>query len=161
MPFASNTSPLIAFSRIDRLDVLRSIAPRLLIPQAVSDELHRGARPDEPIITALAESDWIEILQVAESPLLKLLKSELGDGEAETLALGLHLNVSVIIDDRDGRLAAARLGADYLGVLGILRHAKRREIIPAVSPLVAALLSARIYYTEALITRFLREEGET
>jgi len=156
----SNTSPLIAFSRIDRMDILRAVAPRIVIPTAVFDELHRGAHSGEPIITALSEPAWFDVRPVAETALLKLLKTELGAGEAEALALGLELGATVIIDDLGARKAAARLGIDYVGTLGIISKAKKLGVIAAVSPVLTALQAAGIFYRDTLINRVIREEGE-
>jgi predicted nucleic acid-binding protein len=156
----SNTSPLIAFSRIERLDLLRSVMPRILIPRGVLRELQDGARRGEPIIEALRQSDWLELRQVDDSPLLRSLSADLGAGEAEALALALELGTTVILDDRPGRAAAERLQLAYVGTLGITREAKRMGVITAVLPVIKALRAVGIHYKEALIERVLREEGE-
>ena len=45
----------------------------------------------------------------------------------------------VLIDERRGRLVAARLNLGYIGILGILVEAKSQKLIPAVKPLLDAL----------------------
>ncbi len=44
----------------------------------------------------------------------------------------------VLIDERRGRLIAARLNLDYIGILGILIEAKSQKLIPAVKHLIEA-----------------------
>ena len=56
-----DTGPLSHFARIESLDVLKHVVGerRALIPQAVVEELNRGAQLDQRI-RAVLEADWIE-----------------------------------------------------------------------------------------------------
>lgn len=49
-----NASPLILFSRIARLDLIEGVAPKILIPNAVIDEVRAGQDKD-PMATAALE----------------------------------------------------------------------------------------------------------
>ena len=52
-----NASPLILFSRIDRLDLIERLAPAILIPNAVIEEVRAGQQKDRTAATAL---EWAE-----------------------------------------------------------------------------------------------------
>jgi predicted nucleic acid-binding protein len=105
----SNTSPLIAFSRIDQLPLLRDCLSHIVIPEAVARELREGARTGEPII-ALDEASWIEVVPVEKRSFADSLCGEVDAGEAEAIALADETKATLLIDDRAGRNAAARLG---------------------------------------------------
>jgi predicted nucleic acid-binding protein len=49
-----NASPLILFSRIDRLDLIERLAPGILVPNAVSEEVRAGQHKDPTAATATA-----------------------------------------------------------------------------------------------------------
>jgi len=53
----SNATPIIAFSRINRLDLFRQITGAIMIPQEVEKELYGHGRTDVP---ALKRSNWIK-----------------------------------------------------------------------------------------------------
>jgi predicted nucleic acid-binding protein len=50
-----NASPLILFSRIGRLDLIERLAPTVLIPSAVIEEVRAGQDKDR---TATAALEW-------------------------------------------------------------------------------------------------------
>jgi predicted nucleic acid-binding protein len=49
-----NASPLILFSRISRLDLIERLAPAILIPNAVIEEVRAGQEKDPTATAALA-----------------------------------------------------------------------------------------------------------
>ena len=64
-----NASPLILFSRIDRLDLIEDLAPATLVPNAVIEEVRAGQHRDPTAATAL---EWagkyrVEDIKVAAS----------------------------------------------------------------------------------------------
>ena len=50
-----NASPLILFSRIDRLDLIKDVAPAILVPNAVIEEVRAGQHKDR---TAARAMEW-------------------------------------------------------------------------------------------------------
>jgi uncharacterized protein len=91
-----------------------------------------------------------------------VLQSGLGQGEAETIALGLELPADlVLLDERAGRAAAARVGLRITGVLGVLLRAKLQGDIPMLRPELDALRNkARFFIAPALEKQVLRGAGE-
>ena len=57
----------------------------------------------------LMSNSGSQIVDVAPSPLLTLLNANLGAGEAEVIAIGWEQKLPVLIDDWDGRQAAAHI----------------------------------------------------
>ena len=64
-----NASPLILFARIDRLDLIERLAPAILIPNAVIEEVRVGQQKDRTAATALkwAEKHRVENVAVVAS----------------------------------------------------------------------------------------------
>lgn len=106
--------------------------------------------------------DWIQTRQVTNRILVEVLQHELDIGEAEAIALSLELEADqVLIDERRGRIVAARLNLRYTGILGILVEAKGQGLIPAVKPLLDALINqAGFWIAEPLYNRVLQIAGE-
>jgi predicted nucleic acid-binding protein len=163
MQAVSDTSPLIAFSAIGRLDVLRQVFDSILIPPAVADEVVTkgvGWVAAIPLQEAVQVGDWIRTRHVASSPLLTLLLRRIDAGESEAIALAEELSLPVLLNDEDARREARALGLEITGALGVLKLAKLRGYVGAVTPLVTAMLAAGIHYKDALIEHFLRDVHE-
>jgi len=94
--------------------------------------------------------------------LITVLRRDLDQGEAETLALAIEMGADlVLLDEQEGRHAASRLGLLPLGVLGILLQAKQRRKIDEVrSRLDALRLKAGFFLGESLYRNVLRQAGE-
>ncbi len=90
MAVVSNSSPLIALARIQRLDFLPAIFESVLIPPAVAREIG-------PSIPALPT--WLRIQAPSVLPPPSLLRRRLGDGEHEALALAIELRADWVILD--------------------------------------------------------------
>ena len=66
-----------------------------------------------------------------------------------------------MIDERRGRLVAARLNLRYIGILGILVEAKSQGLITEVKPVLDALINnAGFWVGETLYNRVLRQVNE-
>ena len=66
-----------------------------------------------------------------------------------------------VLDDLRGRRCALALGVPIFGTLGVIVEARRRELIPVASPLVAAIRGFGYYIEDHLIEAALRQVGET
>lgn len=161
MIIVSDTSPINNLAAINQLDLLRQLYDTVVIPQAVYREL---TEPDFPVAgaTEVQSFDWIQTRQVTNRILVEALQNELDTGEAEAIALSLELEADqVLIDERRGRIVAARLNLQYTGILGILVEAKGQGLIPAVKPLLDALINqAGFWIAEPLYNRVLQFAGE-
>src|SRR5438552_2698384 len=113
----SNTSPLVAFSAIKRLDLLRNVFTSLLVPESVRSELF----PQGTVWTnakaaqdAISEGAWIEVLKRAPLQKLSTVAQRLGAGEAEAIALALDNQLPLVIDDLEARRIGLQLGLEVV-----------------------------------------------
>jgi predicted nucleic acid-binding protein len=143
MTAVSNTSPLLRFSSIGRLDLLKQKYGDVIIPPAVWSEviIDGGRRPGAADVASAA---WIRRQAPAATALLARLVEELGAGEAEAIALASELGgaTPVLLDDRKGRRIARELGLSVVGTAGMLLAAKHSALIPLVRPLLDELRTA-------------------
>jgi predicted nucleic acid-binding protein len=73
---------------------------------------------------------WLIVRPTTEADLVKLLTVDLHQGEAEAIALAVETKSDwLLIDEREGREFARRLGLHMTGVLGVLLRAKRMGLI--------------------------------
>lgn len=161
MIVVSNTSPLTNLAAIGQFDLLRKLYARLHIAQGVWDELNaKGLR--WPGSESVAAADWVERHTVNNEPLVAALRRDLDRGEAESIALALELEAElVLMDEREGRHAAQRMGLHVVGVVGVLLEARARGAIGAVRPHLDGLRQkAGFYLSETVFRRALVLAGE-
>ena len=163
MIIISGTSPLSNLAIVGYLSLLQQIYNKVIIPQGVAEEL-RNASDEENLIAGVLSLDWIEVIPAKNLELISILRNNhnLDRGEAEAIALALELNADeLLIDERLGRREATRLGLHITGVLGILLVAKRRRLIPAVQPVIDALMNqAGFWVSNQLYAAVLKAADE-
>ena len=117
MSVVSNSSPLIALTRIHRLDLVPTILQSALIPPAVAREI----APSIPVLPR-----WLEMRTPTRAASVLTFRGRLGDGEWEAIALAVELGAgAILIDDRPARRLAEAAGLNVIGTLGLLLEAKR------------------------------------
>jgi len=96
-------------------------------------------------------------MSIADSDLVTMLKTSLDTGEAEAIVLAREQNISIVLlDEKDARKVARKLGLSVLGVVGVLIWAKRAGIIDDLRSQLDALQQqggfrlSRALYLEAL-----------
>jgi len=158
----ADAGPLIAFGRLDKFSLLGAIFDRVIVPQAVYQEIQsRPELPDAVAIRAAARSDSLTV--DASTPGRPDLPGEieLGEGEAAAIALAAKLGLGVLMDDLQGRSAAALLNLRVIGTVGVLTLARERGMIPALAPLLQDLRASGYYLSDALIEAALQRVGES
>ena len=88
-------------------------------------------------------------------------ENELGEGEVVAIALAAKLGYGVLMDDLQGRSAAAMLKLRVIGTVGVLILARERGLIPALAPLLEGLRASGYYLSDALIQAALQRVGES
>jgi len=127
MIVVSDTSPLNYLVLVDLQHILPELFERILIPEAVREEL-QSARAPEPITRFLAAAPaWLETRRVSEiDPKLQHLDA----GEREAIALALATSADLaLLDERKGRQSARERGLAVSGTLGVLDPAARRNLV--------------------------------
>ncbi len=154
MLIVSDTSPILNLVAIEQLELLRDLYGSIVIPPAVSAELH-----DNGIFLA---KDWIQVVEPVNRVAVEALRAELDAGESEAIVLAQQLNAALLlIDERLGRRAATQLGLGVTGLLGVFAEARKRGIIPACAPLLDAMIDrAGFWIGERLRANYLQALGE-
>ena len=159
----SNSSPLIHLAKIGRLELLEKQFAEILVPTTVWREAveEGGALPDADI---LAGSNWIRVLTVADSPLLRNLRTGLHAGEAEAIALALEINADlVLLDETEARHYGEVHGLHVTGLMGVLLAAYEQRSIPSLKDCLDLLEETGFYLSEDLrrsVLRFADERDE-
>lgn len=154
-----NTSPWIALSLCGKTSLLKAIYSRVLMPEQVKKEILRGG-PDSVGVKELKTADWLQVQAIKNQDKIELLY-ELDKGEAEVIILAKDKGIQqVLIDEKIARQQASVLGLQVRGTLGLLLHAKKRNLIPELKPLIAAIRENGIWIKDDIVQGILREAGE-
>jgi predicted nucleic acid-binding protein len=155
-----NATPLINFAVINRLDILKATFGQIVIPQAVFDETTGSGFPGTQFVLQAIADKWLQVRPVLAITLT--IPTELDDGEREAIALALKTSAQrVLLDEREARQVAHRLGLPVLGTLGILLLAKNSQVIPQVRPLLDSMIGVAQYWVSTtLYEQVLRQAGE-
>jgi len=133
----------------------------MVIPDGVYEEVVVAGRGRPHAIAVTQAADWIIQESVrTEAPARAL--QHLGQGEAEAIVLAVEaLDALLLMDDRQGRLAAHSLGLNVIGTLGILVIAKRKGFLRALAPEIETLQTVVGFrVSEVLNATVLKEVGE-
>lgn len=155
----SNTSPLQYLAQIGLLHILPALTGRIIVPQAVVEELAQGraAGLSLPDPTAI---EWMIIRRPVGASALPLV-TDLGPGETETLLLALESqDVRVILDDALARRIAKTQGIRVIGTLGVLLEAKRAGHVPLIRPYIEHLDTLRFRLAPHTREAVLKLAGE-
>jgi predicted nucleic acid-binding protein len=143
---------LIFLARIERLDLLASLAKLLVVPEAVIREIQAGSNRDG---AADRVHDLVSILRVEDQP-DRIRLWDLGAGESQVLAHGLGRPGSeVVLDDLAARRCARSLDLPMIGTLGVVLLCRHRGVISAARPIIQALCNAGLRLKPALVDEAL------
>ena len=154
----SNNGPLVALWTLDLLSLLRDLYTEVLIPEEVKNEfLATGEIAREQ---ALKNAPWITTVTLI-TPLGELARLGIHRGEAAVFALAEERGTRlVILDDKEARRYAKRIGLPLTGTVGILLEAKKSGLIDAIKPLLNVLLENGVRLGASLVNDALQEAGE-
>jgi predicted nucleic acid-binding protein len=162
MIVVADTGPLIALSKLDRMDLLDVFDGTVVIPPYVKRELlSKPATETEEIEQALSSR-----LHVQEVPPLSAATQEVvdrldpGERQAVSLAAELDEDTVLLMDDQAGRRAARRLECSVTGVIGLLLRAKETARIDTVTPLLTQLKEAGYWLSDEIIEQAKELAGE-
>lgn len=155
----SNTTPIINFAEIGRLDLLEGLFGKVVAPPAVIAEL---LAKKDLFPAAAAAAVRLEVIEPADRLLVRRFASSAHPGEAECLALGMeHEGALLLLDDLQARTLAAGNGLRFTGTLGCLAEAKARGLVGSLAPLIEELrVCARFWISRDLEVRVLNDVGE-
>lgn len=145
----SDSSCIIALAKIGRLDLLSKSFNTVSLPPAVQDEFGQNI-------------DWLIVKSIRNKALVNSLKTQIGDGEAEAIALAMELaDVFIVLDDKKARRIAKQLELKVIGTVGLLLRAKKKSIVTEIKPILDALHDVDFRIGETLYQEALRLAKET
>lgn len=164
MRVVSDTSPLSCLASIQRLDLIPRQFGTVHVPSTVKAEIlrHPSDLAKESLKSAI-ELGWIIVDQDVDlEPISSLLRRTLDQGEADAISLALNSRSELmLIDEREGREVARRLGLRLTGTLGILIRAKFDGSLESLKDAINELQNSYAFsLAPALVERALLEVGE-
>jgi uncharacterized protein len=152
----ADSSPLIYLSRIGALHLLHRLFDSVVVPRTVWVEVVEH-QPHAPGVDVLQQAEWIRVVETAPPEI------ELGLDPGETAAILLAEAMEadlLLIDERNGRNVAQSRGITVRGTLGVLVQARLTGAVPALRPVVNALVAEGFRVAPSLIRRALVQVGE-
>lgn len=135
-----DTTIWLYLGRVGQIDLLPALFSPLYVPHVVALELDMGRllRPDTVDPRSFG---WATLITVSQEMLEALPPNRLGAGERTVIAYARAREGCVAgLDDLQARRLAESLGLEVAGTPGILLRAKKAGLLPAVRPLLDALL---------------------
>lgn len=139
-----DTSCLILFDKLNKLDLLKKLYNKIYITPEIGREF--GA----------VLPKWVKIKQPTNIPLKQTLTQLLGEGEASAIALGFELPESLLVlDDLKARKIAQSLKLKITGSLGILVKAKQQGYITELKQVLKQVQQTDFRISENIIKKIL------
>jgi len=127
----SDTTVIIALAKIERLRLLKELWQTILIPESVKEEVIEE-KPGAKIFREAIKEGWIIVKEIQENDVVKILRSHLGAGESECIALALEQKAHLLItDDKKAKSYAKKIGLNVIGTLGLIVQAVGESVITA------------------------------
>ena len=123
-----DTSPICYLILIEAIDLLPQLYGKVLIPNAVYQELKSPKSPLEVQQWIEHIPDWLEVCEDSNT---KDEETQILDkGEREAIALAEKIKADLIVmDEKLGRSIARKKGFNLVGILGILYSASQLNLI--------------------------------
>ena len=128
MKVVADSSVLINLCKISRLDLLKHF--QVLIPEAVLREVVEEGKGREGVEEV--KKAGFEVRKISDLKLYNLLRAYLDAGESEAITLASEVNAIVLLDEKDARSLAEKLGLKVMGTVGLLIWAKKAGYIDSL-----------------------------
>lgn len=153
----ADTTPLRYLVVIEHQFILPRLFDRILVPQAVEEELQHPRTPPAVRRWMNSPPEWVEVRQSQPTAEAELLRLGAGEREAILLAQELHADL-VLMDDWSGRQIAESRSLTVIGTLRVLEYAAEQGLIdlPSVLP---QLQNARFHMSADLIQELLTRDS--
>jgi predicted nucleic acid-binding protein len=158
MIIIADSSPLIALSTINSLNLLDKLFDKIYVPEAVFTEVIQDNKPYSGILLNYL---YDKRKSVINKLAVELLLNDLGFGESESIILALETKSDyILIDDLKARKFANLNGLNVIGTMGILLLSKKMGYISAIKPLISQLVSNDIRISSRIIDITLKAADE-
>ena len=152
----SDTTPLNYLILIERENLLYKLFGKVIIPQAVFDELSASGASEKVRQWIKKLPFWIEVRQTVLIPDASLDILDAGEREAILLAQELAADL-LLVDDRQARQAAINLGINITGTVGILDKAAREGLID-LRTTIAEIQKTNFRIADDVVRKLIEED---
>lgn len=128
----SNAGPLMVFSKLNILHLLKELYGRVEFPlsvyvETVSDGIQRGFSDAHVLNSFFIQSGWRPVKNIKITADLE--SANLDRGEKEAISLALSESALLLIDEERGRVFARQKNLLVRGSLGVLIEAYAKKMI--------------------------------
>ena len=154
----ADTSPINYLLLIGHIEILPALFRNVILPSVVRDELTKPNAP-LPVRNWIANPPfWVDVREMAGTfPDASLKRLDAGEEAAIILAMELHADL-LLMDDREGMIAARRRGFRVAGTLAVLSMAARRDLLN-LADAFERLKGTSFHYRQEIMDRFLDESS--
>lgn len=159
-----NASPMIGLSKINKFDLLLNIFDKIYVPQEVYKEIFSKksiSQYAKKELDAAISQKKIQIYQVKDNILVDKLTGKLHKGEIEVIIAAKETNADfALIDEIAARRLADNFSINTIGVIGILRIAKKKGYILELRSYLENLIAQKFRISDKILNQILNEENE-
>jgi predicted nucleic acid-binding protein len=145
----SDTSCFIILSKIEKLDLLKSVYGQIITTSDIAEEFGEKL------------PDWVIVEDVSDKSRQRILELQIDRGESSAIALALEIqNSTLILDDFKARKIAQQLGISFTGTIGVIIKAKLNGIIPSIKPYLEKIKETNFRISAEIELQALKEANE-
>ena len=154
MTIVSDSSPLIALSKLNLLFILQEFFGEIVIPPEVWKEVverGKGKAGSE----AIRKAKWINVREVGDDLSVEVLCREIEKGEAEAIILAKRINADVLIlDERIPREIAEAIGLKVVGSPALIHESIERGLVnQTLEDITKKMRERKIWISDEIIER--------
>jgi len=130
-PAVSNASPLIWLAKIGKLELLRVLFGKVVIPKRVYIEaVSEEKAPDAILIEDAVKGGWVEVSEEKlEDSTILAEAARIHLGEAEAILLARKLGADLIVDEKEASETAHIFGVTTMGTVAVLLLGLARDML--------------------------------
>lgn len=155
MRVVSNSGPLIHLARAGHFELLKLLYNRLIIPPSVYQEVvFRGRGKDGS--RELSKAKWIQRRKPRRADLATALRTFLGRGESDAIALAAEKKGTLLlIDEVHGRRVTRKMNIKVVGGLGLLLQGYRDNYVPDLNAAIARMRDRGTWIADEVVEAVL------
>lgn len=152
----ADSGPIFSLALVDKLYLLDALFDKVIIAQAVWDEITMdSSKPFHYRIATYFQDKKIKIQGFND------LTFVMDYGESESLILFKEQKANfLLIDDKKARTIAENFNVNCIGTIGLLSIAKDKGLITALRPIFIAFTANNRYYSINLLNAILIQNEE-
>jgi predicted nucleic acid-binding protein len=145
----SNSSPLIALSKIKRLNLIKDLFTSVYISEEVHREVYKVRKETSPT--------WIQVVKVKDRMAVEALDAIVDRGEAETIILAKEKDINIVLmDDRKGINIAKRMNLEPIRTTALIGIAYKKGLFSDLKEKLFNLRDKGYWITDHYIKEIIK-----